>query len=223
MKNLTLSLVRCGDSLNTQTLNIKGYRMQSWISKLTAAVLVGPAVLSGCIIRTNGAYATGATYGTVNTAQPAYMSALQIGSATPNFGTINMGPGFQPDPTSVNVTSGGAIDARQLGIGPGCIGWVTRQPDWVVNFSGTTGNLRFFVTGNTDTTLIVNAANGQWACNDDSFSTTSPTVDIPGAGPGHYDVWVGSYSQGNPAQAMLHVTELNNHPCPGNGQMVCAN
>ncbi|MDP3276079.1 MAG: hypothetical protein Q8Q09_12840 [Deltaproteobacteria bacterium] len=192
---------------------------QHWI-KLTTVLMVGPAMLSGCIIRTRPAY-----YGTTVTspnvvvagggnviAGGGYASMLQIGGSQANFGYVTMGPGFTPDPVSVNVVSGGAMNARNMGLPGGCIGWVTRTPDYIVRFTGSTQRLRFFVTGSTDTTLVINAANGQWACNDDSYGSTNPTVDIFGAGPGQYDVWVGSYRQGQQAQAQLHMTELDYHP-----------
>jgi hypothetical protein len=185
--------------------------MRIW-TKLTAALMVAPAMLTGCIIRTSPGYYSGPVVSGGGVVAQSYATALQIGGTQANYGYVTMGPGFQPDPVSVNVVSGGAINARNLGLPGGCIGWVTRTPDYIVRFTGATQNLRFFVTGNTDTTLIVNASNGTWHCNDDSYGGTNPTVDIPGAGPGQYDVWIGSYSQGNPAHAQLHMTELGYHP-----------
>jgi hypothetical protein len=69
------------------------------------------------------------------------------------------------------------------------------------------------VTAPGDTTLLVNTAGGAWVCNDDSYGGTNPTVDIPNAGAGQYDVWVGSYRSGEQIRGALHITELaNNHP-----------
>jgi hypothetical protein len=183
--------------------------MRTW-KNLTAALLIGPAMLSGCIIRTTPGYYSGGTV--VAGGGGYYSTALQIGGSQANFGYVTMGPGFTPDPVSVNVVSGGALNARTMGLPSGCVGWVTRTPDYIVRFTGSTQRLRFFVTGNTDTTLVVNASNGRWFCNDDSYGGTNPTVDIFGAGAGQYDVWVGSYSQGNQATAQLHMTELDYHP-----------
>lgn len=185
--------------------------MTTW-RKLVAAVMVGPAVLSGCIIRTSpGYYSTGG--GTVVAGGGySYAQLLQIGGNQANYGYVTMGPGFTPDPVSVNVVSGGAYNARQMGLPSGCVGWVTRTPDYIVRFTGATNRLRFFVTGSTDTTLVINSSNGSWHCNDDSFGSTNPTVDIIGAQPGQYDVWVGSYRQGERATAVLHMTELEYRP-----------
>lgn len=146
--------------------------------------------------------------------------SLQIGGRRANFGTVRLRPGFVPDPRSVSIVSGGTIDARSLNLGSGCVGYVTRTPDYIVNLGGQSSNLRFYVvvpgataSQNTDTTLLVNTASGGWRCNDDSYGGANPTVDVPNAGPGQYDVWVGSYVRGANVRGRLFVTELNsNHP-----------
>lgn len=147
--------------------------------------------------------------------------SLQMGGSRSNYGSISIRPGFVPDPRSVSIVSGGTIDARSLNLGAGCVGYVTRQPDWIVRLQGgTSSNLRFYVqvpgaapSQNTDTTLLVNTASGGWRCNDDSYGGANPTVNIPNAGPGQYDVWVGSYVRGANVRGRLFVTELDsNHP-----------
>ena len=138
---------------------------------------------------------------------------LQIGGSRANFGTRSVAPGFTPDPIDINVVSGGAVDAGTLGLGQGCVGWVTRRPDYIVRMTSNSSSLRVYVTSSEDTTLVVNAANGTWHCNDDSYGGTSPSVDLGGQGAGQYDVWVGSYRRGVQAHATLHVTELGSqHP-----------
>ncbi len=131
----------------------------------------------------------------------------------PNFGTRSIAPGFMPDPMNVTITSGGSLDVSAMGLGAGCTGWATSQPDFRFNLTGRSSNLRLYVTSNTDTTLVVNKANNQWVCNDDSYGGTNPTIDLGQAPPGQYDVWVGSYQQGQQANAVLHITEISsNHP-----------
>lgn len=182
--------------------------MSTW-RKLVAALMVGPAMLSGCIIRTSPGYYSG---GTVVAGGYSYAQLLQIGGNQANYGYVTMGPGFQPDPVRVNVVSGGAYNARQMGLPSGCVGWVTRTPDYIIRFTGQTNMLRFYVLGNTDTTLVINSSDGQWHCNDDSYGNTNPTVTIPGASAGQYDVWVGSYRQGERATAVLNITEMDLRP-----------
>ena len=148
-------------------------------------------------------------YGSQVTAQ----GGLTIGGRRANFGVRPVRPGFVPDPININVTSGGNLDARGMGLGAGCVGFVTAQPDVIVRLTGTSSNLRFYVTSQGDTTLLVNTGNGRWVCNDDSYGGTNPTVDIPNAPSGQYDIWIGSYRSGEPATGQLHITELNsNHP-----------
>jgi len=73
--------------------------------------------------------------------------------------------------------------------------------------------LRFYVTGNGDTGLVVNDPAGEWHCNDDSYGGVNPTITIGGALKGQYDVWVTSYSSDDRLSGTLHVTELESrHP-----------
>jgi serine protease Do len=135
-------------------------------------------------------------------------------SARPNFGERTVAPGFTPDPLTIDVTSGGGIDASRSNAGPACTGWVTAAPDFNLRLSGATSFLRFYVNGvagNGDTTLIVNTADGRWLCNDDSYGGVNPTVDIPNAPPGLYNVWVGSYRNGTQVRGRLNVTELQSN------------
>ncbi len=148
-------------------------------------------------------------YGSQVTAQ----GALTIGGNRGNFGRRAVRTGFVPDPINVNVVSGGTIDASGLGLGAGCRGFVTQRPDFIVNFTGPSSMLRFYVTAPGDTTLLINGADGHWHCNDDSNGGTNPMVDIANAGSGQYDVWVGSYQSGANIRGQLHITELaSNHP-----------
>jgi serine protease Do len=135
-------------------------------------------------------------------------------SGTPNYGAQSIAPGFTPDPIQVAVVSGGTLNVSSMGLGPACVGFATSNPDFNFTLTGTSAFLRVFVNGaSQDTTLIVNAANGSWLCNDDSNGGTSPMIDIPNAGPGLYNVWVGSYAAGANAQATLNITELaSQHP-----------
>jgi hypothetical protein len=181
-------------------------------AKLLAGLVVGAAALSGCIVRTSPGYYSTTGGATVIAGSPGYYtSVLQIGGSQANFGYVTMGPGFTPDPVNVNVVSGGVFNARNMGLPSGCIGWVTRTPDYIVRFTGYTQRLRFFVQSQADTTLVINAANGTWHCNDDAVGR-NPVVDIIGAQPGQYDIWVGSYRQGERAVATLSMTELNYGP-----------
>lgn len=149
-------------------------------------------------------------------AAPAGGTTLEVNSSNPNFGTKTLAPGFMPDPDTTAVVSGGNIDVSTLpGIPPGCTGWVTARPDMVLNYGGTSANLRIFVRAtqqNGDTTLIINDGSGKWHCNDDVESGNfNPMVDIANAPAGHYDIWIGSYAQGTQVPGTLNVTELQSN------------
>jgi hypothetical protein len=135
---------------------------------------------------------------------------------TPNFGARTIAPGFTPDPMTQAVVSGGRIDISGLNLGAGCTGFATARPDFNFTLTGESAFLRIYVNrvqGDKDTTLIVNDADGHWHCNDDSWGGNNPTVDLSSAGPGLYNVWIGSYESGVQAHGTLNVTELSgNHP-----------
>lgn len=111
-----------------------------------------------------------------------------------------------PDPMEVAVTSGGAVDVRQLGLGPQCFGFVNTMPTLILRAPAAVAGLRLYVTAPVDTTLLVHSA-GRWFCSDDSWGGTNPTVDLPLAFAGQYDVWVGSFRPGDQSRAVLHVTQ----------------
>jgi hypothetical protein len=132
------------------------------------------------------------------------VALAQTFSLPPTYGAIQLGPGFMPDPVTVNLTAGGPINTSTSGPAPAC-GWVANAPDYRVNWRGGS-NLFFTATAATDTTLLINAPNGGWQCNDDS-NGFNPSIAFRGAPAGQYDVWVGTYSSGN-APAVLRVSEM---------------
>jgi hypothetical protein len=138
---------------------------------------------------------------------------LLIGGSASNFGRHTLRGGFVPDPFTTRITSGGNLDASNLGLAPGCRGFVTRQPDYILDYENAADFLRFYATAGGDTTLVINDANGRWHCNDDSHGGLNPTVDISNPPSGQYDIWVGSYRANENIRSTLHVTELrSNHP-----------
>jgi hypothetical protein len=99
-----------------------------------------------------------------------------------------------------------------MGLGPNCRGFVTREPDFILDYSAPNSFLRLYFVGDGDTTLVVH--DGQaWHCNDDSYESHNPTVDINRPRAGRYDVWVGSYQPGENVRGTLYVTEMRTrHP-----------
>lgn len=126
----------------------------------------------------------------------------------PNYGVVDLVSGFTPDPHTVNVTAGGEYNAYQI---PGCVGSISRAPDYRVNFTAGTGNLPlvFSVQSEADTTLVINDAGGNWVCDDDGGNEGwNPAITFAQPTSGQYDVWVGSYVEGELPPAVLHVSEL---------------
>ena len=131
-------------------------------------------------------------------------------SLDPAYGAIDLASGFQPDPHTVAISAGGGIDASVIGQ-PGCIGWIARAPDYRVNWTAGSGSLPliFSVQSESDTTLIINDAQGNWVCDDDGGNEgLNPAITFTAPASGQYDIWVGTFAQGDLQPSTLHVSEL---------------
>lgn len=127
-------------------------------------------------------------------------------SAAPSFGDVSLTTGYTPDPYMVSITSGGLIDAR--GISPSCAGWVANAPDFDLYFTAGSLPLTIAAMSDSDTTLVVNAPDGRWYCNDDGGQGLNPLLTFNNAQSGLYDIWIGSYRQGDFANATLSISEI---------------
>jgi hypothetical protein len=135
-------------------------------------------------------------------AAPTQQSGGLDPSLSENFGSVSLSPGFMPDPYTVSLESGGSVSASSVG----CMGYVTRAPDFELTLTDTSSRLRIFFFGYGDTTLIINDANGNWRCNDD-YEDQNPLVELVNAPSGTYDIWVGSYTRGTGIDGTLYITE----------------
>ena len=124
----------------------------------------------------------------------------------PTYGTRQVNTGFTPDPITVNLQSGGNIDATRLG--GDCKGMVANAPDYRVNYTaGTTFPLIISVASSSDTTLVVNGPDGRWYCNDDT-NGINPLVRFNHPASGQYDIWVGTYGNSGLHAARLGISEV---------------
>lgn len=126
-------------------------------------------------------------------------------SAPANFGSFTLNAGFTPDPFVVNVVAGGNIDAA--GIGGACRGAISSAPDVEITYNAGSFPLAIRTRSGSDTTLVVNGADGRWYCDDDSGGNLNAQVFWSRPVSGTYDIWVGTFGGGT-ANAQLLVTEL---------------
>lgn len=113
--------------------------------------------------------------------------------------------GFTPDPITVNIYSGGGIDASDT-LGGSCVGMIASAPDYEFTYTAGSFPLTFAVDSNADTSLIINGPDGRWYCNDDSDGL-NPILRWGRPPSGSYDIWVGAVGQAAPAT--LYITENN--------------
>jgi len=132
-------------------------------------------------------------------------------SLTPTFGSVELVSGFQDDPHNEAIVAGGDVDAAAALGGP-CLGYVATAPDFRLNYTAGQYNLRIFFTGESDTTLVINAPDGQWYCDDDSGGNLHPMIDFTPPLDGQYDIWVGSYEAGQLVNGELTITEMDLTP-----------
>lgn len=133
--------------------------------------------------------------------------AAQDVEADPNYGTIELSAGFTPDPYGVDLESGGDIDAS--GLGQPCTGYISDAPDVRLVYSIGNYPLMISVQSGADTTLVVNAPDGQWYCDDDGGNIgANPSVRFNNPMSGRYEIWVGTYGSASLAPAQLQISEL---------------
>lgn len=76
----------------------------------------------------------------------------------------------------------------------GAYGYVAAAPDFTLYYTAPEANAELVLsaTGDCDTLLLVNDLRAQWVFNDDSDGL-NPSISIPNAESGRYDIWVGTY------------------------------
>ncbi len=124
-------------------------------------------------------------------------ASAQDYSLSPNFGTFELSAGFMPDPAELEIVAGGTIDAARIG----CTGMITNAPDARLNWSG--GTLTIGASSDYDTTLVINAPDGEWYCVDD-VNGLDPAIRFNQSG--QFDIWVGTFWD-EPVPATLYATE----------------
>jgi hypothetical protein len=130
-------------------------------------------------------------------------------SQPPTYGSVTLSSGFSPDPYTVNLQSGGSIDASRR-LGGSCRGYIANAPDFSINYNaGSTFPLILSVNASSDTTLVVNGPSGSWYCDDDGGNGLNPSLRFNNPSSGRYDVWVGTYASSSLQSATLYVSEVS--------------
>jgi hypothetical protein len=134
-------------------------------------------------------------------------ASAQDFNATPNYGTLNLRTGFEPDPHVISVQSGGNLDASR--VASNCAGFVTNQPDVRLVYAAGSLPLIISVASRSDTTLVVNGPDGRWYCDDDGgVNGLNPSVRFNHPASGRYEIWVGTYGHAALQDARLNISEL---------------
>ncbi len=134
---------------------------------------------------------------------------------SPNYGSTALQSGFAQDPFMVEITSGGPVSISQA-VGGVCSGiangYATAAPDYRLQYTAGNYNLRIFFLGDGDTTMVINAPDGSWYCDDDGGGLLQPMVTFTSPMSGQYDIWVGSYSPAAYVPGSLYITERDLTP-----------
>lgn len=121
------------------------------------------------------------------------------------FGNYTLEAGFLPDPVAVDVRSGGTRNAASLG--SPCVGFIADAPDVRVVYTAGNFPITIWAESNVDTTLVINAPDGNWYCNDDT-SGRNPAIHFAAPDAGRYEIWVGTYgASGSYADARVFFSE----------------
>ena len=134
-------------------------------------------------------------------------AAAQDVDLRPNYGEMTLDAGFPNDPRIVNLRAGGDLSADR--ISSDCRGYITNQPDVRLHYNAGSLPLIISVDSNSDTTLVVNAPDGRYYCDDvGGMNGLNPSVRFNSPKSGRYEIWVGTYSSGSSQPARLHISEL---------------
>ncbi|MBF2064183.1 MAG: hypothetical protein IGS39_07155 [Calothrix sp. C42_A2020_038] len=127
------------------------------------------------------------------------ITAIPVIADTANFGTISLAPGFDSSAASISGYTGGsyslsAISNRDVH-NKACIGFADPTPDHILVLQQEFSNLRIAVnSGGFDTTIVIQAPNGNVYCGDDTGRSKDASVVVNNLKAGSYKVWVGTFN-----------------------------
>lgn len=136
----------------------------------------------------------------------AALAAVALASPLALAQTINLQTGFMPDPQTFQGMAGGPVAAQT--VQADCRGYIPAQPSYILQSPTGFRFLRVFAQSGSDTTLMIRGVNQTW-CADDTYGN-NPGLDLRALPPGRYDIYVGTYAQGQTAPFQLSLSELTN-------------
>ncbi len=137
-----------------------------------------------------------------------------VGGLTPGTSDFSFNSGV-PDPYAIpGSVGGGELDAGSQN--KDCPGFYPAIPSFAFTLAQATAHLRvFFVSDDPlgDAALIVRMPDGEWYCNDDTYRSKQPMVDVIGNfTPGAVSVWIGSFNAGDTIPGTLYLTRGSASP-----------
>jgi hypothetical protein len=128
-------------------------------------------------------------------------------SADANYGEVRLAAGFPDDPRVIALRAGGDLPASNAGAR--CSGFITDAPDVRLHYEAGSLPLIISVAAGSDTTLVVNAPDGSFYCDDDGgVNGLNPSIRFNNPRSGRYEIWVGTYRAGAAQPARLHISEV---------------
>ncbi|MCA9904136.1 MAG: hypothetical protein KC547_09780 [Anaerolineae bacterium] len=137
----------------------------------------------------------------------------------PNFDTIGRmseeswsrrSPSEDYVTTVISGQSGRVTVSSATQYSAGCVGYATAAPTtevyWVRDNMRESERLRLFYISRDNSSLIVRKPDGTWLCNDDSFGTNNPTIDIERPRSGNYFIWIASETESQTLSGTLYAT-----------------
>src|SRR5262245_35102116 len=166
-----------------------------WLVGGGAALLLGIVLIVALLATGPGAGPSGGT----DTPDP---------KLNPSFGDVTLKADFEPDPFTKDLVAGGSIRTSLGGVNA----WVSKKPDFRLNYQAGKYVLTIHVESNEDTTLLIKLPDGGWIANDDGPNNgRNPLIRFDPPKSGRYDIWVGTVKNGVAPSAKLLITEKKLH------------
>ncbi len=119
--------------------------------------------------------------------------------------SLDIQAGNPLDPFIVSVNGGGTFDASLLG--GDCSGYINMQPVLRIDWEGKADLSKVFFFSDHDPTLVIQAPDGEFYCNDDASDLLlDPSIEFENPADGIYNIWVGSYAPDQLLPGVLVVT-----------------